>query len=228
MRYLVYLLFALCISAGVLYAQDSPKPSPAQQGVIRAREVRHEAALRRDAPVSQARQTTYNGHWWLLLTSEEQSGYLNGDADCHSFELKSKARYSKSFADEEEEVTNFYRNKPDELVLPVFDAIRIAEELPPLRKAKKGGEVWNEPHGYWDGQWWREGTPADRIGFVEGYLACYQLGARNARASFSKSAAEYVALINEWYRLNEETGDVDQKKVETKIANVLFKFRDHS
>ncbi len=180
------------------------------------------------SPGYPASQTTkYDGHWWLLLTSEEKSGYLNGDADCHTFELKAKPRYSKSAADEQESVTNFYRDEPDKRSLPVFEAIRIVEDEPPLRETGKGGEVWTEPHGYWDGQWWREGSPADRLGFVEGYLACHSRSQR-PHGALSRTPPEYARLINQWYKLNEETGDVEPDRVDTKIADVLFKFRDRT
>ncbi|HKV05578.1 MAG TPA: hypothetical protein VJO53_10785 [Candidatus Acidoferrales bacterium] len=170
----------------------------------------------------------YNGHWWLLLTSEEQDGYLNGDSDCYRFELNMKFANARTFVETRESVTDFYQNNPDKRSLPVYDVIRIVDREPLSRKPVAGGEIWNGRHGYWDGQWWREGIPADRIGFVEGYLACYRAGAKNAHGSFAKSAAQYVGLINRWYGLNEESGDIDSEKEETKIADVLFKFQSKS
>jgi hypothetical protein len=170
--------------------------------------------------------TEYNGHWWLLQTSEEKSGYLVGDSDCYGFEFKAKAAYSKSIAEEQEYVTNVYRNNPDKRSAPVFDVIRAAEQQPPSRKVPGGGEAWTEPHGYCDGQWWRGRNSADRIGFVEGYIACYARSPR-AHGTFSKTPAEYVRLINQWYILNEESGESDPSRVAAKIADVLFKFRDH-
>jgi hypothetical protein len=176
-----------------------------------------------ESPASQIRK--YDGHWWLLLTSEEKSGYLNGDADCRAFELKKKARYSKSFAEEQEDVTNIYRDQSEKRSLPAFEVIRIVEDQPSLESTGKGGEVWSEPHGYWDGQWWREGTPAERLGFVEGYLACYSRS-QKPHGTLSRTPSEYVNLINQWYKLQEETGDVDPGRVNAKIADVLFKFCD--
>jgi hypothetical protein len=48
MRYFTCLLAALCLSAGMLYATDPPKLSPAQQEVLNVRNALREAALRRD------------------------------------------------------------------------------------------------------------------------------------------------------------------------------------
>ena len=175
--------------------------------------------------MSASQRIEYNGHWWLLLTSEEKSGYLVGDGDCYGFELKAKPAYSKSIVEEAEYVTNFYRSNADKRSVPVFDAIRVEEQQPPSRQVQAGGETWTEPHGYCDGQWWRQVNRADRLGFVEGYMACYARSPK-AHGTLSKTPAEYVRLINEWYKLNEESGDVDPNREDAKIADVLFKFRD--
>jgi len=178
------------------------------------------------APESPASTTTYDGHWWLLLTSEEQTGFVNGDADCYVFELGKKFRNSQSAPDVAQLVSNFYRDSTEARSASVYAAIRIVDSLPPLRQPAPGGEQWKERHWYFDGDWWRQGTPADRLGFVEGFLACLGAGKKDVRATFSQSPAQYVALINRWYALNQETGDVDPKREDAKIAGVLFKFRD--
>lgn len=169
---------------------------------------------------------TMDGHWWLLLTAEEKDGYLNGDADCYLFERQRKFAHPKSTTESVERVTNFYHANPDKRSLPVFQAARIVDELPSLYVAEKGGETWNEPHGYWDGMWWRQGSPADRLGFVEGYLACYRSNPPLGRRTYSRTPAQYVALINVWYKLDEENGLVDPEREDEKIANVLLKFSD--
>ena len=158
---------------------------------------------------------------------EEKSGYLNGDADCNRYELAGKPRYSKSAAEQAEYITNFYRNTPGKRSVAVFDIVRMADEQPPLSKEPGGGDTWTERHGYWDGQWWREGSPADRLGFVEGYVACYAR-AKNATADFRRQPGDYAKLISQWYRLNEETADIDPARETDKIADVLFRFADRA
>jgi hypothetical protein len=148
------------------------------------------------APSRAASKTKqFDGHWWLLLTSEERSGYLNGDADCNRFELKAKPKYSWSFVEKQESITNFYDANSNKRHLPVFEVARITDQEPPLTPPPTGGEAWTEPHGYWDGQWWREVSPADRLGFAEGYLACYSRS-QAPHGKFSRTSAEYVRLIN--------------------------------
>jgi len=173
-------------------------------------------------------KVNYDGHWWLLLTSEEQTGYVNGDADCYVFELDKKFNNSQSAPDVAELLTNLYRDNAKERSVSVYDAIRIVDSQSPLRQPAPGGEKWSERHWYFDGDWWRQGGPADRLGFVEGYLACLAAGKKNVRERFPLSPAQYVALINQWYGLHEETGDINPKREDAKIADVLFKFRELS
>lgn len=169
---------------------------------------------------------SYDGRWWSSADPREQYGFIGGSGDCNSFELHGKVRYSKSVKEEQDLVTRFYTEDLSRANIGVFDILRRFDNQP-SQINRTGGEAWNEPHGYYDGQYWREADAKERQGFVEGYLWCYRQKAHNPRGTFSKSTSEYVALISAWYKLNEETGDVDPARVDTKIADVLFKFRDH-
>ena len=117
--------------------------------------------------------THYDGHWWLALTQEEQSSYIEGDADCHQFELNKKDANPKSVAERQEFVSGFYWDHRDKRALPVYDVLRIVDQEPLLKQPAKGGEVWNARHTFYDGQWWNLSVPAERLAFIEGYLACY-------------------------------------------------------
>ncbi len=164
----------------------------------------------------------YDGGWWLSVSSAEQSGFLDGLADCYGFELKGKFRYARSAQENQQFVTRFY-DDPYRRKLPVFEVFLQALDHPSEVKRPEGGEVWDEPHGYWDGLWWKGGTEPElalsQKGFVEGYLWCYAEKAHSPRGTFSKSPENYVTLITKWY---EETG-----REEEKIADVLFKLRDN-
>jgi hypothetical protein len=107
--------------------------------------------------------------------------------------------------------------------VPVFRVIRRFDSSDATsHEAPSGGESWSESHGYWDGLWWKGGTIAklSQLGYVEGFLACYEGEAHNPRGTFSKSPAEYASLISDWYK---RTG-----KEDAKIGDVLFKFRDQA
>ena len=171
------------------------------------------------------RPRAFDGHWWTLLTSEERDGFLQGNSDCQSFELKRTSKYNHSFEETAEFVTSYYFQAERRSAF-VLDVILLVNERPPRHKPLGGGERWAQPHGYWTGQWWREGGPADRLGFVEGYLACVASIPTPGRDTFSKAPVDYVHLINAWYKLDEESGDVDAEKEDVPIANALRPFRD--
>lgn len=168
----------------------------------------------------------FDGNWWLSASSDEQDGYLNGDADCATWELKIKAKYSHSIEENQKFITQFYNDNPSRRSDPVFQVSRKAEDIPAPPRPQ-GGEVWTEPHGYLDGDWWTQSSPLNRVGFVEGYLRCYAQKRSKKKVHFSKKASFYVEQINRWYRVDDPP-PIPLKISEEKIATVLFKFRDEA
>lgn len=165
----------------------------------------------------------YGGKWWLSVSALEQVGYINGNFDCDTWELGDKSAPESTAEEMQKFISQFYEDPPHWSV-PVFRAIRTFEShhTGPLKKGRPSdGEVWGEPHGYWDGLWWKgAGYPntLEQMGYVEGFLACYEGEAHSPRGTFSKPPVQYVSLISNWYK---RTG-----KEDVKIADVLFKFRD--
>jgi hypothetical protein len=165
----------------------------------------------------------YRGKWWLSVSALEQRGYINGDFDCDTWEIGNKSAPNSTAEEVQKFVSKFYEDPPHWSV-PVFRVIRMfdSRHAGPLKKSEASdGEVWSEPHGYWDGLWWKgAGYPntLEQSGYLEGYLACYGGEAHSPKGTFSKPPAQYVSLITGWYK---RTG-----KEDTKIADVLFKFRD--
>jgi hypothetical protein len=165
----------------------------------------------------------YGGKWWLSVASLEQRGYINGDFDCDTWEVGNRSVPNSTAEDVQKFVNEFYVDPPHWPV-PVFRVIQTfySHEAKQADGGKPSdGEVRSEPHGYWDGLWWKgAGYPntLEQLGYVEGYLACYEGEAHSPRGTFSKAPAQYVSLISGWYK---RTG-----KEDAKIADVLFKFRD--
>ena len=87
------------------------------------------------------------------------------------------------------------------------------------RLVPKGGEDWKESHGYYDGLWWRGASPPEQLGFVEGYLSCYSTEMPSASGMFSKSAPDYVRLMNSYMKGHAHSD-------EEKLADILSRFRD--
>lgn len=168
----------------------------------------------------QEKTMNYGGEWWLSRSSIEQRGYLNGDADCDTSQLNGKLGSVPPEEKVQAFVNQFYED-PTHWPVPVFRVIRRFDSSDGTsHQVPSGGENWRESHGYWDGLWWKGGTIAklSQLGYVEGFLACYEGEAHSPRGTFSKSPAQYASLISGWY---DRTG-----KEDAKIADVLFRFRD--
>jgi hypothetical protein len=172
--------------------------------------------------------TQYDGHWWLSRDPKEQQGFVSGAADCYIWEVKEKLRHSKSAAEDQSSITRFYREDTSRLDRSALEVFLDAADQPSQYPAQKGGEVWKEPHGYYDGQWWREAESAERLGFVEGYLACYTQKTKQLKGEFATTPLDLVSLISGWYGFKEDDRSVEPAKETTKIADVLFHFSEKS
>jgi hypothetical protein len=171
---------------------------------------------------------TYDGHWWLSISSNEQTGFLNGYLDCYTYEHKGSDHFSSSADTYRNSVTQFYqKGQSFELNDSVPDLLHQFHDPQGRVVIDKYAEHEKGPHGGNNGLYWRQisvdsGPEVEQRGFVEGYLACH---ARQGH-TFSKSAEAYVLLITQWYGFNRETDDIDAKREPTAIADVLLRFSD--
>jgi hypothetical protein len=177
----------------------------------------------------QAPKKTYDGALWLSLGNWEQAGFMNGYIDCHAFEFRGTVPFNKEPQSYVDALNSFYQQNADSktvLVSEALDRIRNAtnEAGAPPPAAGASGPA---PHGAFDGKFWFDAeNPQVQLGFVEGYLACHSAKVKDADAKFSKSADEYLPLINDAYGITDDTEDVDPQKAAVKIADVLHQLRD--
>ena len=141
------------------------------------------------------RVTQQFGHdWWISTRTGEQHGFLSGYLDCRFPKPDASAKgYGLSVRDLSSRIDTFYaRNKETNLSVPqLVDKIDGPAQPPP---SPPGAEVYTNPHGYYDGLWWKGAVGGERHGYVEGYLVC--LG-----QPIDKSSAQRLADgITAWYR----------------------------
>lgn len=182
-------------------------------------------ALSQDNETSQH----YNGRWWISVSAHEQDGFVSGYYDCYAYEYKGPDRYTaKSFIEYQELITKFYLKYPSKQTSPVSGVMHTFRDRPG-DKVRLGGTI-SDQHGYFDGLYWKQisalGGTEKQVGFVAGYLACHAQCVHNRGGDFSRPPAEYAALITQWYELKDD-GDINEKREPIKVADVLFKFRDH-
>ena len=166
-----------------------------------------------------------DGNWWRAASSSERLGYLEGDNDCHSFEFGGLLLAASEIPLHQDFVSKFYDADAARLRTPAFEVLRRADAQI-AAAPDKDADASPAPHGDYDGLFWRDTRRDERIGFTEGYLACYARKTDHRRGSFSKSADEYVKLLDAWYQLSERERNVDPKIENAKVGDVIFRFRD--
>jgi len=166
-------------------------------------------------------QQRFDRKWWTSVDSEEQQGFILGFSDCYGDTLRHKVRSDATNVEFRKAVNDFYTTHTDQNSTDVPElVIRLLRTLKSSVHQLPGGEVWNEPHGFLDGQYWNESTENERTGFLEGYIKCYENYTRRPRVRFSRTASEYSELLTRYFE-NPGADHTDEK-----IAHVLHRFGD--
>jgi len=83
-----------------------------------------------------------------------------------------------------------------------------------------------------NGDEWRNGDEAEQNVLIRGFLECYTKRTKQEQGTFSRPIEYYVAAITKWYGtwINPDDPDdhsqVDPRRVDTSVPEVLFRFRD--
>lgn len=160
-----------------------------------------------------AEEPVFDGRWWGRATYGRQIGFLNGNSDCSQYELRQTDNKFRSIKQQRDLLETYYSDRAH-IRIPIMEALsRISKGLKPyIIEHAKEADSHPEPHGYYDGLWWRGGEPKDeQIGFVEGYISCLPKG----RTMFPEPYGTYVDKITKWYEKNSDYA---------KIADVLYNF----
>jgi len=112
-----------------------------------------------------------NASWWQQTHDAERTGFVLGFYDCPEAPEKIRGATSGDYIEfVDRQVQHETRSNA---LIP--DLLRAAHRGIRARPALKGGEVFQEEHGWLDGEWWGDathGNSTEKIGYVEGYLAC--------------------------------------------------------
>jgi hypothetical protein len=163
----------------------------------------------------------FDGKWWLGVGEEERSGFLNGAADCLTWEAKEKG-FNATPEELTGRITKFYRMHPKSANAPVIDVWQqIANESASSGSTDTQGETWTNAHWYLNGLWWRQESDPERLGFLEGYLWCMSARVHSDTDTYSKSPPSYKVKIDAYVKDNPKSDD-------EAIAVILSQFRDSS
>ena len=164
---------------------------------------------------------SYDGNWWRKAPQQERRGFLAGYSDCALYDAGPRQFADVSWNTLEPQITARYEGGKAALRTSVPTMI---DQVVPRSSAK--GSPAADRHGIFDGDYWRQSSAEHRLGFVSGYLECYKK-LSSPKAKFSSSPADYVGRISRWYGTKEDDpAEIDMKRVNQKIADVLYRFRD--
>ena len=103
-----------------------------------------------------SKENAYDGNWWLKREPDERSAFTDGASDCLFYVAHAKW-LSRNVDDLEKQIDQYYESHQNErgaLVLTVWQ--KILANAPPAKPRPSGGEVWTNPHGYFDGTYWSQ------------------------------------------------------------------------
>ncbi len=171
---------------------------------------------------AEKRKNAYDGEWWSLADPEERSGFLNGSADCLTW-VAHKKWVSHSIEWAVPKITEYYKANAASSGVPVVEAWRAVLSSAPPETPRKGGEVFTNPHGYYDGEYWRESSESQKVGFLEGYLWCLRTQVEAPSETYSRPVSYYVKKIDAYVNdFKSHPGVFNQS-----IASILTRFRDN-
>ena len=187
-------------------------------------------AVSGSAPATISGDPDFDGHWWSRVSLGERAGFVAGFYDCYTFDVRSSWHFeARSLSAYRDSVSAYFDKDSTRLADTIVSVLpRFADR--PGERPPKGGEIWNERHSYFDGDYWRQAFAAGGVGqqrcFVEGYLACARQFVPRAKTSFLASSAAYVTKITRWYGFDAQTTDMTASREKMKIADVLGRFRE--
>lgn len=149
-------------------------------------------ALRAQAPAHS--RPEFGRSWWTHLSNNEGHGFLSGYSDCtYAVKGAAAAGANISVRDLSRRISTYFANhKGSALSVPEL-ADRIDHSVPHPHPMP-GSEVYTNPHGYYDGLWWKGAVYGEQPAYVEGYLVC--LG----RPTGLKGAQKTADGITAWYK----------------------------
>ena len=184
--------------------------------------------------VGGSRDAGYDGKWLLSVNERQRLGFEHGFILCYS-QLVDRSLFRGSYSAFSVRLVKYLRAHPEALSESV-DALMLSVAALPhsdaVQRTSEGDATTQQLNVKWgpyeDGDEWRAGGPWN-LGYIQGFLECYKSHTKSEYGTFSKSPEWYVRAISDWYGVREGNPDViNTSRQDTKIPEVLFRFRDGS
>jgi hypothetical protein len=157
---------------------------------------------------------SFDAKWWMSVKDEERSGFVEGYLSCYLREQRGKKGFDQPTGKYVQGVTAAFesaknRNRSAGKVLVKQGRRRITQGLP--------------KQDTFDGMMWLNYSPAERRGFVEGFVGCFGTSTK----AFPRNADYYVEQVSIWYGIQEveanKQDSLEEDKAKTPIRIVLKK-----
>jgi hypothetical protein len=163
--------------------------------------------------------TAYDGNWWAAADHYERLGFFWGADDCERWDAHVPTSYNVP-EDAFDEITKYYDAHPAEKRLAVVDVSKKVAARKRVPKPLKGGEVYNNPHGFFDGSWYQRESESERFGFLEGYIGCLRTYVKGSAEGYPKPIHYYDDKIWDYVDTH------GLKAAQEPVAYILARFRE--
>lgn len=159
-----------------------------------------------------------DGNAWRTWTQDERDGFVTGYYDCYVFEKgqKGPAGARREWIDA---ISDYYEVHPDNLKQSIGNAfVATASQRPRMEVSARRDSIF-------DGDLWRQMSNADRLRYVQAYMACRfsEFGLRPSR-----DAENYASRVSRWFGIDKnDVGVINLERADLKIGDVLSGLFDH-
>jgi hypothetical protein len=170
-----------------------------------------------------------DGRWWRSATVAERDGFVEGFADCYSFDVKGPGRFGQPVAKYRQSLDRLYADSMARGRLVPQMLLTVDEPLPARAKEHVPRKRPQGPFAGYTGLAWRnlrseDGRTDGQLGFIEGLIECNN--SLSHRASYSRPLSEYIAAINSMWHFDDQTSEIDEAAERMPIADALWTLRD--
>lgn len=165
---------------------------------------------------------SYDGDWWQKSTAAEQEGFILGFGDCYADPDGVHIRVVADEGDVRIAVSTYYQSHASERHRPTAKVLKDlwnGHVMVRAAQPARPGDGWRERHGFLDAAWWKGSNPAEKLGFIEGYVTCHNAEERR-EAALKHLPSWYVAQVSDWYDQPADEDVMAQRRA-TKIRDVL-------
>ncbi len=179
-----------------------------------------EATVEKHAAGRAKEIVAYEGRWWASAEREERTGFLIGVADCWS-DADLQGPRGGDLEDVDKAISKHYESHPRDQTLSIVEAWAKVEAYLPVRTHPEDGERYRHPHGFLDGNWYKQGSYPERIGYLQGYLGCLQTYLNDPPQKYSRSVGYYDDHV--WDHVASSRNGENEA-----VAVILSRFRDRT